>query len=139
DLIKVVRFSRVSQRAGDRVLGAGIGRYGFLVRAHQDRVNVWQFAEGFEKRRKLGGRSVSYSSRYQSVFNCLAWVCAKDLRDEGPGARAWKRILVPVKLAKQMWLEAQESNYLRANRVANRPLAPVVQIHFKFEMRKTTP
>src|SRR5215471_4143066 len=58
NLIKVVRFSRVRQRAGDRMLGAGIIWYGFLVRAHQDCVNVWQFAEGFEKRRELSGSSV---------------------------------------------------------------------------------
>src|SRR5215471_7025878 len=35
NLVKVVRLRRVRQRASDRMLSAGVGRYGFLVRAHQ--------------------------------------------------------------------------------------------------------
>src|SRR5215469_14135147 len=53
NLVKVVRFSDVRQGAGDGLLGTRVGVYRFLVRAHQDRINVRQFAEGFEKRRKL--------------------------------------------------------------------------------------
>jgi len=85
-----------SQCRRDRILRCGILRHGFLGGIQQNGVNVGQFSEHSEKRRKFGGGAGPYCAGNQLMLHRGIRPRVQYARYELPGPRRRKGVGVAV-------------------------------------------